>query len=57
MYLDEVGGLSSRGQAMRLRFLHEREVRPVGAARTTRVHVRVLAAANRDPEAAIGRGP
>ena len=53
--LDEVGDLSPNGQAMLLRFLQEREVRPLGAARAVRLDVRVIAATNRDLETAVAR--
>src|SRR5262249_51451370 len=38
---DEIGDLSAAGQAMLLRFLQEREVRALGAARAVRLDVRV----------------
>ncbi|MGH7331921.1 MAG: sigma 54-interacting transcriptional regulator [Candidatus Rokuibacteriota bacterium] len=54
LFLDEIGDLSSAGQAMLLRFLQEREVRPIGARRASRVDVRVIAATNRELAGARG---
>jgi two-component system, NtrC family, response regulator GlrR len=56
VFLDEIGDLSPSGQAMLLRFLQEREVRPIGARRAHRVDVRVIAATNKDLVRAIARG-
>jgi sigma54-dependent transcription regulator len=56
LFLDEVGDLSSAGQAMLLRFLQEREVRPIGSRQAYQVDVRVIAATNKDLEGAMARG-
>jgi DNA-binding NtrC family response regulator len=56
LFLDEVGDLSLAGQAMLLRFLQERELRPLGGVRTVHVDVRVIAATNKDLERTIEGG-
>lgn len=54
--LDEIGDVDFNFQSKLLRFLQEREIRPVGAARSKPVDVRVLAATNRDLQRMVDEG-
>jgi len=53
IFLDEIGELPVDMQAKLLRVLQEMEFTRVGATKATKVDVRVLAATNRDLEAAV----
>jgi two-component system nitrogen regulation response regulator NtrX len=56
IFLDEIGDMSARTQAKVLRVLQNGEVEPVGAEKTVRVDVRVIAATHRDLEEEIAAG-
>ena len=56
IFLDEIGDLSSEVQIALLRVLQEREFERVGSSQPISINVRVLAATNRDLEAAVAAG-
>ena len=56
IFLDEIGDISQDLQTKLLRFLQEREFDRVGGITPIRVDVRVLAATNRDLDAAVQEG-
>ncbi|HXJ23188.1 MAG TPA: sigma-54 dependent transcriptional regulator [Polyangia bacterium] len=53
IFLDEIAELSPALQAKLLRVLQEGEIRPLGAARSEKVDVRVVAATNKELEARL----
>ena len=56
VFLDEVGDLAPELQVKLLRFLQEREFERVGGTKAIQVDVRIIAATNRDLEAAMREG-
>jgi two-component system response regulator HydG len=53
LFLDEIADMPVDLQAKFLRALQEREIKPVGSVDRVPIHVRVIAATNRDLESAI----
>ena len=56
VFLDEIGEIDVAFQLKLLRFLQEREVRPVGSTRARQVDVRVLAATNKELSKLVQEG-
>jgi DNA-binding NtrC family response regulator len=56
IFLDEIGTMTTALQAKLLRVLQDREFEPLGAERTARVDVRVIAATNRDLQRMVAEG-
>ena len=56
LFLDEIDCLPLLAQVKLLRFLQEKEYRPLGSARTRRADVRIIVASNHNLEEAVGNG-
>ncbi|MGA1999004.1 MAG: sigma-54 dependent transcriptional regulator [Terriglobales bacterium] len=56
VFLDEIGELTVDLQAKLLRAIQEKEIRPVGSTKRVNIDVRILAATNRNLEAAVADG-
>jgi two-component system, NtrC family, response regulator HydG len=56
VFLDEIGDIEQNFQLALLRFLENREIRPVGAPRSKEVDVRVIAATNLDLQRMVEEG-
>ena len=56
LFLDEIDCLPIFAQVKLLRFLQEKEYRPLGSARMRRANVRIIAASNLDLEEAVDNG-
>jgi DNA-binding NtrC family response regulator len=56
LFLDEIGDMPIDLQAKLLRALQEREIKPVGSTERISISTRVIAATNRDLEAAVRQG-
>ena len=56
LFLDEIAELSPALQAKLLRVLQEGEIRPLGAGRSQKIDVRIVAATNKDLEERLANG-
>lgn len=56
LFLDEIDCLPTLAQVKLLRFLQEREYRPLGSSKIRRANVRIIAASNLNLEEAVGNG-
>jgi DNA-binding NtrC family response regulator len=56
VFLDEIGDIDLGFQLKLLRFMQEREIRPLGSAKARKIDVRVIAATNRDVQKMVEEG-
>ena len=56
LFLDEIDALSQRSQVALLRFLQDRENKPVGGSVVRNAEVRILASSNADLDALVAKG-
>jgi len=56
LFLDEVGEVSPKVQVKLLRFLQEKEIKPLGSTKTIRADVRIISATNRNLQEAAATG-
>jgi DNA-binding NtrC family response regulator len=56
VFLDEIGDIDLGFQLKLLRFMQEREIRPLGSSRAKKVDVRVIAATNKDVQKMVDEG-
>jgi DNA-binding NtrC family response regulator len=56
IFLDEIGTMNTTLQSKLLRVLQEREIEPLGAERTEKIDVRIIAATNRDLRQMVADG-
>ena len=56
IFFDEIAEVEGNFQLRLLRFLQEKEVRPLGSSKTLKVDARVVAATNRDLQARVEEG-
>jgi DNA-binding NtrC family response regulator len=56
LFLDEIGDIPPQVQVKLLRFLQQKEIKPLGSNKVIRADVRIIAATNRDLKAAMEEG-
>lgn len=56
VFFDEIGNMTSRTQSKLLRFLQEKEIKPVGSNNIIKVDVRILSATNADLRSEVING-